>query len=172
MTFPVWLIWLLRITHILAGVVWVGGALIMTLFVAPTVAATAEAGQKFIGHLMNNLKFSQRISAAAGLAILAGLLLYWNDSAGFTSAWMNSGPGRGFGIGAAFALVGFVFGIMLGRTLKSMAQLGAQVQGKPGPEQAAQLQALRGKQALYSRINVAALILSVVFMSIARYLGL
>src|SRR6185436_11222833 len=138
-----YLIWLLRIIHILAGIFWVGGALMMAFFIGPAVGATAEAGQKFVGHLMGNLKFSSRVSAAAGLTILAGFILYWIDSDGFTSAWMSSGAGRGFGIGAAFALIGLVFGILVGRTMKSMAQLGAQMQGKPSAEQMQQMGALR-----------------------------
>lgn len=165
-----YLVWFLRIVHILAGIFWVGGALTMAFFIAPAVGATAEAGQKFVGHLMGNLKFSSRISAAAGLSILAGFILYWIDSDGFTSPWMNSGAGRGFGIGAAFALVGLVFGILVGRTMKSMAQLGAQIQGKPSPEQMQQMGALRKQQVTYSSVNVVALILSVIFMAIARYL--
>ena len=166
----IYLIWFLRIVHILAGIFWVGGALTMAFFIAPTVGATAEAGQKFAGHLMGNLKFSSRITAAAGLTILAGFILYWIDSDGFTSPWMASGAGKGFGIGAAFALVGLVFGILVGRITKSMAQLGAQIQGKPSAEQMQQMGALRKQQVTYSSVNVVALMLSVIFMAIARYL--
>ena len=165
-----YLIWLLRIIHILAGIFWVGGTLMMAFFIAPTVGATAEAGQKFVGHLMGNLKFSNRMSAAAGLTILAGFILYWIDSDGFSSAWMTSGAGRGFGIGAGFALVGLVVGIQVGRITKSMAQLGAQIQGKPSAEQMQQMGALRKQQATYSNANVVLLILAVIFMAIARYL--
>src|SRR5919108_4541374 len=100
----------LRIIHIVAGIFWVGGTLMMAFFIGPSIGATGEAGQKFVGHLMNNLKFSNRIAAAAGLTILAGFILYWIDSDGFTSAWMSSGAGRGFGIGAVFALSRLVFG--------------------------------------------------------------
>jgi len=167
----IYLIWLLRIIHIVAGVFWVGGTLIMAFFIGPTVGATAEAGQKFVGHLMNNLKFSNRMAAAAGSTILAGFILYWIDSQGFTSAWTSSGAGRGFGIGAGFALIGFVFGLLIGRSTKAMAQLGAQMQGKPSPEQLTQMQSIRKQQATYSNISVAALMLAVIFMSIARYLG-
>ena len=160
----------LRIIHIVAGIIWVGGTLIMTFFIGPTIGATAEAGQKFVGHLMNNLKFSNRMSAAAGLTILAGFILYWIDSNGFTSAWMSSGAGRGFGIGAGFALIGFVFGLLIGRTTNAMAQLGAQFRGKPSAEQMSQMQSIRKQQATYSNISAAALILAVIFMAIARYL--
>jgi uncharacterized membrane protein len=162
-------IWLLRIVHIVGGVFWVGGTLIMTFFIAPTIGATSEAGQKFVGHLMNNLKFSQRMSAAAGLTILAGFLLYWHDSTGFTSSWMQSGAGIGFGIGAVFAIVGFVFGIMVGQTTKAMAQLGSQFQGKPSDEQLANMRDLQKKQGLYSKTTSILLILALIFMSIARY---
>src|SRR6188474_1000950 len=161
----IYLIWLLRIVHILAGIIWVGGALMMAFFIGPAVGATAEAGQKFVGHLMGNLKFTNRISAAAGLTILAGFILYWIDSHGFTSAWMTSGAGRGFGIGAGFALVGLVVGIQVGRITKSMAQLGAQIQGKPSAEQMQQMGALQKQQVTYSNINVALLVLAVIFMS-------
>ena len=163
-------IWFLRIVHILAGIFWVGGALMMAFFIGPTMGATGEAGQKFVGHLMNNLKFSNRMSTAAGLTILAGFILYWIDSDGFTSAWMTSGAGRGFGIGAGFALIGLVFGLLVGRTTKAMAQLGAQLQGKPSSEQMTQLAALRKQQVTYSNIAAVTLILSVIFMAIARYL--
>ncbi|HEX6268652.1 MAG TPA: hypothetical protein VFZ43_00320 [Anaerolineales bacterium] len=163
-------IWLLRILHIGAGVFWVGGVLMMTFFIAPTVGATAEAGQKFVGHLTNNMKFNAKMSAAAGLTILAGFILYWIDSDGFTSAWMRSGAGIGFGIGAGFALIGFIFGILVGRNMKAMAQLGAQSQGKPSDAQISQMQSLRKQQITYSYASAVTLILAVWFMAIARYL--
>ena len=143
----------------------------MTFFIGPTVGATAEAGQKFVVHLMNNLKFSSRMSAAAGLSILAGFILYGLDARAGT-AWLRSGMGIGLSIGAGFALIGFVFGILIGRTTNAMAQLGAQIQGKPTNEQMTQMQAIRKQQATYSNISAAALILAVVFMATARYLGM
>ena len=163
-------IWLLRIVHIFAGIIWVGGALTMTFFIAPTIGAIGDAGPKFTGYLMNNMKFSARLSAAAGLSILAGFILYWIDSAGFTSPWMRSGAGIGFSIGAAFALIGMFFGILMGRTLKALGGLAAQIQGKPTHEQAASLDMLRKRQGLVSKLNAFSLIVSVIFMAIARYL--
>ena len=165
----IYLIWLLRITHIVAGVVWVGGTLIMTFFVGPTVGAIGEPGQKFMGYLMNNLKFSNRMATASGLTILAGFILYALDArAG--SAWMRSNFAIGLGIGAVFALIGFFSGMMIGRNIKEMVQLGAQIQGKPSPDQLAQLQAVQKRQATVSMISTWSVILATVFMAIARYL--
>jgi hypothetical protein len=166
----IYLIWLLRIIHIVGGVFWVGGVLIMTFFIAPTVGANPEAGQKFIGHLMNNLKFSARMSAAAGSTILAGFILFGLDARG-GQAWVRSSFATGLSIGAVFALIGFVFGILLGRATKSMAQLGAQIQGKPSPAQLAQMQTIQKQQVTYSRISAATLVIAVIFMAISRYLG-
>jgi hypothetical protein len=60
---------------------------------------------------------------------------------------------------------------MIGRTTKAMAELGAQMQGKPSPDQMAQMQAIRKRQATFSIISASALILATIFMAIARYLG-
>ena len=165
----IYFIWLLRILHIVAGVFWVGGTLIMTFFVVPSVSAMGESGQKFVGHLMNKLKFSNRMSAAAGATILAGLLLFWLDArAG--EAWLRSGFATGLKIGAVLALIGLGLGIMGGRTASAMAQLGTQIQGKPSPAQLDQMQAIQKRQSTYSTIATIALVLAVGFMAIARYL--
>jgi len=141
----------------------------MTFFVGPTVGAIGEPGQKFIAHLMNNLKFSNRMAAASGSTILAGFILYALDARAGT-AWLRSDFAIGLGIGAVFALVGFVLGMMVGRTTKAMAQLGAQMQVKPSPDQLAQMQAIRKRQAAFSMSSTIAIVLATVFMAIARYL--
>ena len=165
----IYLIWLLRIIHIVGGVFWVGGSLVMTFFVGPTVGAIGEPGQKFMSHLVNNLKFSNRMAIASGLTVLAGFILYGLDArAG--SAWLRSDFAIGLGIGAIFALIGFVLGIMLGRTIKAMARLGVQIQGKPSGDQLNQMQALQKRQATYSMLSTIAVVLATVFMAIARYL--
>ena len=167
----IYFIWFLRIVHIGAGIFWVGGVLMMTFFIGPTVGAMGEAGPKFVGHLVNNLKFTTRMSIAAGATVLAGAILYWRDSQGLTfSAWMNSGAGTGFGIGAFFGVIGFVFGLLIGRTTNALVRLGAQTQGKPSPEQITQLQKLQKQQRTYSMTASITLVVSVIFMAIVRYL--
>ncbi len=159
----------LRIVHIGAGVFWVGGVLMTVVFIAPTVGALGDAGPKFMAHLVKNLKFTTRMSIAAGLTALAGAWLYWIDSGGFQSAWMMSSVGTGFGIGSFFGAVGFVFGILIGRTTNALMKLGEQMQGKPSPEQLTRFQTLQKKQAFYSRTTAISLIISVVFMAMARF---
>lgn len=164
-----YLIWLLRIIHIGAGIFWVGGSLVMTFFVGPSIGAMGDSGQKFVGHLMNNLKFSSRMAAASGSSILAGLILFALDArAG--EGWLRSDFATGLSIGAGFALIGFVAGMLFGRTTRAMAQLGAQSQGKPNPEQLGRMQTIQKRQRTYSIVSTVTLLLAVVFMAIARYM--
>jgi hypothetical protein len=162
-------IWLVRIVHIVAGAFWFGGVIMMTFFVGPTLREMGEAGPKFVALLVRNRKFTVRMSIAAGLTVLAGATMYWIDSAGLTSAWMNSGAGTGFGIGGFFGAIGFVYGMLIGRTTNALVNLGGQIQGKPSPEQLTQLQSLQKRQTTYSMIASVTLLLSLIFMSIARY---
>jgi len=164
------LVIVLRLVHIISGVFWVGGGLVMFFFIGPTLGATAEAGQKFAQHLMTQTRFTAIVTIAAILTVLAGATLYWIDSDGLSSAWMHSGAGLGFGIGAFFALIGLVFGLMVGNTNGALAKLGSQIQGKPTPEQMAQIGALRNRLSMVSPINIYSLILATLLMAIARYL--
>lgn len=163
----------LRIIHIGAGVFWVGGVLMMAFFIAPAVRATGEAGQKFAAHMAGELKLTQRMTIASWLTALAGFSLYAIDSDGFSSAvWMRSGAGIGFGIGATFGLIGLIFGNIIGFSIRSIMKLGAEMQGKqPSPEQLARLQSLQKRQAIATNIAAYSLILSVIFMAIARFLA-
>jgi len=45
----IYLIWLLRIIHIVGGVFWVGGVLTMTFFIGPTVGAIPVEDKNLLG---------------------------------------------------------------------------------------------------------------------------
>ena len=160
----------LRLVHILAAIVWGGGALIMEFFIGRTINATGETGQKFAQHLMNVVRMHKFMTGAALATVLAGSWLYWIDSNGFSSAWMHSGAGIGFGIGAVFGLIAFVFGAIFGGSNAKLGELGAQIKGKPTAEQLAQIQALQKRIKTVSPIHVFSMILAMIFMAPARYL--
>jgi len=160
----------LRLVHVVGGVFWVGGAIAMNFFIGGTIRATGDAGKQFAGHLMGRTSFSQFMTYSAILSVLAGFILYGIDSNWFTSAWQSSGPGIGFGIGALFALIGLVTGIMNGNNNRKMGRLGAQIQGKPTAEQAAQLGAIQQQQAWVVPVNTYSLLLALILMAVARYL--
>lgn len=165
------LIIVLRLIHILSGVFWVGSAMVSAFFLAPAVAATGEAGQRMMGHMITKGQMSVRITVAAIITVLAGATLYWIDSRGLTSPWTSSGPGWGFGIGALLALVGLATGLQVGVSVKKMGTIAAAAQGKPSPDQLAELQAAQQRMSMYSKVSTAALILALACMATARYWG-
>jgi uncharacterized membrane protein len=161
----------LRLVHIIAGIIWGGGAFIMEFFIGRSIAATGESGKEFAQYLMTHLRMHRFMTAMAVSTILAGTLLYWHDSDGFTSAWMTSGAGIGFGIGAVFGLIAFVSGATFGGNNAKLAQIGAQIQGKPTDEQLAQIQAIQKRIKTVSPIHIYSMILAMLFMATARYFG-
>lgn len=104
------------------------------------------------------------------MAGIGGILLYWHDSQGFTSAWMHSSTGIGFLVGAGLALTAFIFGLLTDSKMKALTQLRAQIQGAPSDEQVSQMQLLRKQQSTYLYICAATLSLALWAMAIARYL--
>jgi uncharacterized membrane protein len=161
----------LRLIHIITGIIWGGGALIMEFFISRSIAATGESGKEVAQYLMTRLRMHRFMTAMAVSTILAGTLLYWHDSDGFTSAWMTSGAGIGFGIGAVFGLIAFVSGATFGGNNAKLAQIGAQIQGKPTDEQLAQIQAIQKRIKTVSPIHIYSMILAMLFMATARYFG-
>lgn len=162
---------ILRVAHIVAGILWAGGALALTLFVAPTMSATGDAGKQFAGHLIGKTRFSAYMMVTGLTTVIAGSILYGIDSNWFQSSWMMTATGSVFGIGAAFGIAAFVFGVMLGNTNAALATLGAQIQGKPSAEQAAALQALLKRQKMSSQGNMICMLISIVCMASARLFG-
>lgn len=160
-----------RILHIIAGIIWAGGAITMNMVIGPAIGATGDAGKQFAGHLMTKTIFSRLMAASAGTTVLAGAFLYGVNSNWFSSAWIFSGPGIGFGIGALVGITAFFMGMITGNTNRALARLGGQIQGKPTPEQASQLQALQKKAAFLGPANTICIFVSIFFMASARFFG-
>jgi len=160
----------LRLVHVCAGVLWVGGALFMNFFIGPTIAGTEQVGKQFAGYLMMRTRLVTVMTTAAVLTIVAGGLLYWRDSQGFSSMWMTAGSGIGYGIGGVAGFTGFVFGAMFGQLNKKMAMIGSEIKGVPSPEQMTQMQKIQGRLKVITPIHVVSIIIAVIFMAIARYL--
>src|SRR4029079_1674985 len=79
-----WLFLLLRVIHVVAGVLWVGGVVFMTRFLLPSARPAGPAA----GPMMQQLsarKLAAYTPIVAVLTVLAGIGLYWHDSAGFRS---------------------------------------------------------------------------------------
>lgn len=161
----------LRFVHIIAGIFWAGGAVLMNLIIGPAIGATGDAGKQFVGHLMGKTIFSKFMLASGAITVLAGSILYGIDSNWFSSGWMMSPTGTGFGIGAISGIIALVFGFLIGSTNGKLALLGMQIQGKPTNEQLAALGALRKRQVIVTNGNTIFILISIALMASARLFG-
>ncbi len=163
----------LRIVHIFAAVLWVGGGIVLVAFIEPTVKATAPAGQKFMQYFMVRRHYSTFMGIVSMLTVFAGALLYWKDSGGLQLAWITTPTGLGFTLGAVLgitmAIVGFT---MIRPHADRLGALGAQIEaaGKPPtPAQLAELGALDKEMSRLNRLDFVLLSLALLAMATARY---
>jgi uncharacterized membrane protein len=163
----------LRLIHVLGGVVWLGAAATMFLFLQPTAQATGAEGQKFMLHLLRERRFSEFSLVAAILTGLAGAILFWRDTNGFDLSLMTQ-PGQvGFtigGIAGGIALLLFLFvGYPAGRRL---IVTGSRLANERRPPTAEEQRDLGSAQRVLSRVGSTALVLLLVAaaaMATARY---
>ncbi len=163
----------LRFFHVVSAVCWAGGAIVFSQFVEPSVKATAPESQKFMQYLMNRRGFSKFMGIVSILTVVAGALLYWNDSMGFQSGWITSGSGIGFTIGAIFGISVAIYGnIAIGARAGRMQKIGQEIaaaDGKPTPEQLAELKELDEGMTRAGRVDFVLILIALIAMATARY---
>lgn len=161
---------LLRIVHIFGGVFWAGSAFVLVRFVAPAAEQAGPEGAKFMQRLVLGTRFVVVTAAAAGLAVLTGLLLYWRASGGLRGDWMSTGTGVMFTIGGLAGLIALFTGSGTGATSRRLAELGASLEGPPSPEQAAEIAGLQDRAGNLGAITAILLLITLIAMATAQYI--
>ena len=150
-------IWfVLKVLHVFSAVLWVGGGLMMVLFIAPAVQATAPAGGAVMAHLVGKLKLPTVLNHSAWLTAITGLVLFWRIASNVDPIYFETTQGMGLAIGSltgTLAFVGAVF-VQLPRS-KRIAGLSAEAGGSPSEEQAATIRDEQRKFALGGKVVVA-----------------
>jgi hypothetical protein len=167
-----WLI-TLRILHIGAAMIWFGGAIIGSFFLAPTAQALGSAGQPFMDHLVKVRRMGVFFPVVAALTILAGAGLYWHDSGGGQVAWITSRTGLAYTIGGLAALASFIGGIILvGPSIVEQTAVQTELAGGgvPTDQQRRRLEHAERQMKLASRIDFPLLVLAALTMAVGRYL--
>jgi uncharacterized membrane protein len=166
-------LYVLRVIHIVLGVCWVGAVVFIAAFLLPSIRASGSAGGTIMRQLVQERQLSLWLMGAAVLTIFSGLGLYWIDSAGFQSAWLGSGPGRVFGLGAVMAIAAAGVGMGVNTpTGRRLAQVAGPIQAErraPTPEEAAQIAALQARLNRATNVVAVLLLLAAVAMAVARY---
>jgi hypothetical protein len=164
----------LRLIHIVGGVLWVGAVALMTSFVVPAVRSAGAQGGRVMQELMQRRRLPVYMNVVAGLTMLSGLAMYGQLAAATNGAWAGSRPGMAFGFGGLAAIVAAVIGgVVIGPAGRKLAALGERVQaagGPPSAEQAAQMQALQARLGRTTRVVALLLLIAAGAMAIARYL--
>ncbi len=163
---------LLRLVHIVFGIFWAGTVAFIALYLIPSLRDAGPDGARVMQALQRR-HLLEIVPAAAVLTILSGLWLYWRDSAG-SPVWARTPMGMSLGLGALFAIIGFLVGVFGMRAATIQAgKLAASLEALPaGPEQearAAAVQRLRIRAAVSARWVAALLALAAGLMAVARY---
>lgn len=164
----------LRIVHILAGAFWVGSVIVVFLFLQPSARELGPAASPLMMHLSQKKRLPDITLGAAGLTVLAGLLMYWRVTNGLDADRIGSAYGISITVGAIAAIGAVAIGASVVRpSMLAAGRIGQEVAasgGPPTPEQAARIQSLQGKVRASGTAIVPLLVFAVAAMAAARYL--
>ena len=164
----------LRIVHIVAGVLWVGGAALFFFYIEPTLNKLGPDAEKFIDELVNRRKVPIYFVAASTFSVVFGSILYWRASNGLQSPWVTSPSGLAFGLGGLAALIAWLGGnLLIPRTIGQLAAVTGEMKaagGPPSDEQMGRLHAVQERLRKIGLIDIILLMIAVVAMASARYL--
>ena len=167
--------WLLvRLLHVLTGVIWAGAAILIAGHLMPAVRAAGPGGAA----VMKQLTVVQRLPAKLVLlgitAIASGGYLLWIESAGLSSNWIHTGPGITYCVGAVAtvlaAIVGFGVNIPAANRMGALAAaVHARTEGATSHENQT-LGRLAARIARGTRVVALLLVLATASMAVARYI--
>ncbi|MGE5225946.1 MAG: hypothetical protein ACM3OO_03625 [Planctomycetaceae bacterium] len=167
-----WIV-LLRVVHIVSGVIWVGSLFVVAVFVQPIAAAVGPPAGPFMAELRRR-RLVDVILVDALITIAAGSLLYWHDWHLLPSFgdWIGSAFGATLTVGALLAISVIPIAALVTRpTIARLVALGRQAaeSGGPSPELAQQIAATQRRLAIAERSTLVLALLAVAAMASARY---
>jgi uncharacterized membrane protein len=163
----------LRLIHILSGILWLGSGIFTSFFLVPALTSSPAA----MGAVMTGLQ-RQRLflilPIVAILTILSGLRLLWITSAGFAPGYFSTGTGITFAISAVAAIIAFLLSVVVSRPAAVRAgAIAASLAESPATVERARLTAeldrLRRRGAVATALGVGLGIVAASGMAIARY---
>lgn len=160
-------LFLLRTIHVVGGVLWVGGLVIVSFFLVPASRTLGPAAQPMLQDIMGRRKLPMYLMSVAIATTLAGILLMVRNVSLTDGAWARSPMGIGISIGAATAIVALLIGMTV--TAPAAKRLGGPP--KPGgtPLSDEERARLMRRTAIGSRVVLLLLAVSALTMATARY---
>ena len=157
---------LVRLVHILGGILWLGGGAFMLLMIQPAVAAAGPAGGAVMMKVLKRGGLGKWFGPVGIVTILAGLWMYVRgdyhaDPFGSTSSTILT-------LGVLLALVAWLEGMFVAMPIEVKMKALAKsmpADGPPNPEQMAHMQALIAKNVRAGRHGV--ILISLAFLAMA-----
>jgi len=164
---------LLRLAHVIFGALWVSTSILFMFFIKPAIKEIGASGKEFSESLNRKKKFSIIMGSVSLLTLISGVRIYLKVSGGLNSAWILSGPGIGFSIGAisglaAFFIGGFVFS-SIGKKLSTMRKEITDTGGNPIEHQQITISKLQNNLIHAEMLDFVFLVVSITTIATARY---
>jgi len=162
----------LRLVHVLSGIIWVGTAVFMGFFLGPALSTMGPAAGQVMGGLQKR-KFMIVLPTVAVLALLSGLRLMMIASGNFGPGYFQTSSGRTFAGAGALATIAFLIGIVVNRpTMVKMGQLQQSMASDPVSKDAiaAEIKKLQNRMMFAGTVVTLLLIVAAVGMAIGRYM--
>jgi hypothetical protein len=161
----------LRLFHIGAAFAWFGLGMVLVRFIMPAALDAGESGLRYLKSLYSKTIIARGFSGAAGLTVIAGILLYLTGDV--SNSFSNTGR-IVLGIGALVGLLAAGHGIMaLGRAMQRFTDSLTKYVAENQPIAADGLTILHEqamKIAVNGRISLVLMSIALIGMGIARYL--
>jgi hypothetical protein len=166
-----WLQIILRVVHILGAIFWGGTVFFNALFLFPSMRDAGPDSAK-IGMELMRRRFTTVMPVVAILTLLAGAWLLARASGG-SAAYMRTGPGIAYSIGATAGIIALIIGatVMAPSMNKAMALSQSAATAAPAERErwlgaAAALRARAGKAGVAMAFL---LVIAATCMAVARY---
>lgn len=163
----------LRLLHIVTGILWGGALVFMTFYLMPAVRDAGPAGGAVMAGLMKR-RLMTVLPLVALVTIASGLALVWLASGGNLAGYVQSPSGKLFTSSGGLAILAFAIGVTVSRPAgMEVGRLAARL---PQVSDPAERELLAGRMALLQRRNLQAsravsalVLLAAMGMAVARY---
>lgn len=164
---------ILRFAHVFFAALWVGMMAFQVFFLLPALSEAGPDAGKVLAALTRS-RIPIIIPIFALIALVSGMWLFQRMAGGKPEALMATPMGKAFGWGGGIALLAFLIGIVVLRPamVRSM-KLAESLASAPPAERAslqAELQRVRARGNVMSRVITVMLLITLSLMAVARYL--
>ena len=163
-----------RILHLVCGMLWVGMAFFLAVFLFPALQKAGPPGSGAVMRALVERKLMVTLPIVAFITIVTGFLLALRIGGGDLAAFARTTPGRVYTMSGGLSVVAFLIGMTVTRpTGIASGRIAAQLAAMPdGPEKGAlaqRLALLQRRNNMGGRIILFLVILTSIGMAVARY---